>query len=285
MNKRQEQIDNIIMQMVAGKVYVDDAGDVNVTQRFHKLICGLIKNTRTTFASDWDIEVIKSEAISSFYEAMISTAEYMHLEDGEITLKNDDFIKVSYTYAVKKMKQHLIPHYKKGEHKFVSEELGKETEPGTNTYDESLSKLATEDFVAEKESELLQYIRCKKDLLTKKQRQFLRTGYVITRKKDVETARRMKRRIENNVNKSLDNHTVKEGLIMYNNDIIDLILNAKDFRKEYDVHKDKDFIIDAIVDNVDAETRKAFNLGSDDPEVIKKMRIGLRRGKDFKIYK
>ena len=25
MNKKQEQIDNIIMQMVAGKVYVDDA--------------------------------------------------------------------------------------------------------------------------------------------------------------------------------------------------------------------------------------------------------------------
>lgn len=233
---------------------------------------------------DWASDIIRDQVIASLYESMLIVSKDMNVT--EISLDNKEFVGKVNNLVEFKLKKELIPasrKNRKGEIIGHAEELvsplaeGEETasklEQLLNGNIKDLMKVGDE----EKMNQFLNwYNKNKNSILTKKQIAFIEgeLDYI-----DRGNATNMRKRIADRVEKA---YTTQYGsaspriaVLMDQQETLETILEAKDFKAALLPHMEETYIIDTILDNVSPEAMKAFNTGSTAVWVMKEYRIAL----------
>lgn len=232
--------------------------------------------------------IARDEVYASLWESLVKVSEDMDMED--ISMDNKEFMNKVIAMTINKSKLNIIPASKKkrtGEVIEIYEVLSNQSDGKFLTEDgkalsiaEILSGGDIANLMGTREKKMNQFLewfnKNKKDILTKKQNDFLNNEL---QGQDRSNASKMKKKIAERVSKAYANQygdvSVRIANLMDQQQTIETILEAKDFRAALAKHLDEDFIIDALTSNVSLETMRAFNKGSNSKDVIREYRIAL----------
>lgn len=248
------------------------------------LVAKIIAAARPKYSLEWSTDIIRDEVYATIYESMEIIAEDLIIED--IRLDNRAFAGPVFNMTMIKLKDKLIPASKRNGRELIELQEIAASQLGTNergqalTIEEILASKETDILIDNKEDKMNQFInwfnKNKKDILTKKQINFL-NGEV--QHKDPDKARTMRKRIADRVSKAYSSQygdvSPRIANLMDQQNILEKILEAKDFRAELNKYLDNDTIIDALTSQVSLKTMKTYNQGSTDPAIIKEYRIAL----------
>lgn len=285
MNK--QIVDNLIKEMVQVLITEVDTmlnkSCLILKHKTDRMVGSLIAKSIGKYGLEWSSDIIRDEVIATLYESMLIVSKDKEIE--ELRLDNPAFMGPVYNLVELKLKERLIPVSKKnrdGEIIGYTEELvSPVAEEGEATSKlENMLNGQIEFLMENKEEKMNQFIRWfnanKKTLLTNKQRQFV-DGELIDM--DRRRASEMRKRIADRVGKAYEakygSVTPRIATLMDQEEVIETILEAKDFRAALLPYMEENYIIDTIMDNVSPEATKAFNTGSAAAWVIKEYRIAL----------
>lgn len=272
MNK--QIVDNLIKEMVQVLITEVDTvlnkSNLIFKHKTDKMVGSLIAKSIGKYGLEWSSDIIRDEVIATLYESMLIVSKDKEIE--ELRLDNPAFMGPVYNLVELKLKERLIPASKKnrdGEIIGYTEELvSPVAEEGEATSKlENMLNGQMEFLMENKEEKMNQFIRWfnanKKTILTKKQRQFI-DGELINM--DRHSACKIRKRIAERVGKLYEakygSVTPRIATLMDQEEVIETILEAKDFRAALLPYMEENYIIDTIMDNVSPEATKAFNTGS-----------------------
>lgn len=267
-------VDNLIKGMVQVLIVEVDTvinkSNLIFTHKTDRTVGSLIAKSIGKYGLEWSSNIIRDEVVATLYEAMLTVAEGKDIE--ELRLDNPAFMGPVYNLTELKIKSRLIPASKlnrDGEIIGYTEEfVSPVAEDGEATSKlENMLNGQIEFLMENKEEKMNQFIKWfnanKKTLLTKKQRQFI-DGELIDM--DRHSACKIRKRIAERVGKAYEakygSVTPRIATLMDQQETIEAILEAKDFRAALLPYMEENYIIDTIMDNVSPEASKAFNTGS-----------------------
>lgn len=267
-------VDNLIKGMVQVLIVEVDTvinkSNLIFTHKTDRTVGSLIAKSIGKYGLEWSSDIIRDEVVATLYEAMLTVAEGKDIE--ELRLDKPAFMGPVYNLTELKIKSRLIPASKlnrDGEIIGYTEEfVSPVAEDGEATSKlENMLNGQIEFLMENKEEKMNQFIKWfnanKKTLLTKKQRQFI-DGELIDM--DRHSACKIRKRIAERVGKAYEakygSVTPRIATLMDQQETIEAILEAKDFRAALLPYMEENYIIDTIMDNVSPEASKAFNTGS-----------------------
>lgn len=220
----------------------------------------------------------------STYKAMKAVSKDLNIS--EISLENPAFVGPVYNYIMTDLKIKLIPDSKRKNGSIVemqeiaASQIGTDNEGNAFTIENILEGADVFVLMGSKKEKVNQFLNWfnnnKKDILTKKQIQFLNNELP---EQDKRRQSEMRKRISDRVSKAYEKQygqvSPRIANLMDQEKVLEEILESKDFRSAYEKYRDNDFIIDAITEYVTLENLKKFNQGYDNPDTIKAMRIAL----------
>ena len=284
MNQDKKQIiEDIINALITINVFeyynAHDKKLIGCTYKHDQLINAIIKHCSSLCLHDWSSDIIKDQTYLSVFESINKIAQnytedelrliYSDMEDKHLTITNQFFSGV-YKLSIFSVKSQLSGYRRDGKkgmiHAFNFCEYIEENLNDTI----KLSNKQELDIVF-----FLQWFESNKTkFLTPKQLAFLENENITKTNKSI-----YRKRIFNNTidaykqafnNCEDDRRNALESQIK----TIEDILNAKDFESVYIKHRDKQYIIDAVTD--DLEILRAFNLGYRNyDKVIRPLRVCL----------
>ena len=284
MNQDKKQIiEDIINALITINVFeyynAHDKKLIGCTYNHAQLINAIIKHCSSLCLHDWSSDIIKDQTYLSVFESINKIAQnytedelrliYSDMEDKHLTITNQFFSGV-YKLSIFSVKSQLSGYRRDGKkgmiHAFNFCEYIEENLNDTI----KLSNKQELDIVF-----FLQWFESNKTkFLTPKQLAFLENENITKTNKSI-----YRKRIFNNTidaykqafnNCEDDRRNALESQIK----TIEDILNAKDFESVYIKHRDKQYIIDAVTD--DLEVLRAFNLGYRNyNKVIRPLRVCL----------
>lgn len=249
------------------------------------LMAKAVAAARPKYSLEWPADIIRDEVYATVYESMEIIAKDMDIE--EIKLDNPAFAGQVYNMTMLKLKEQLIPRSKRERtgaiiesQEIAASQLGDNKDGQALTIEDILAGQDINILMGAKKEKMNHFInwfdKNKKDILTKKQRDFL-AGEI--HHKDPDKARAMRKRIAERVSKAYQEQygevSPRIAILIDNQKTIEDILEAKDFRDKLNNYLEEDFIIDAITSHVSMNSMKKYNSGSNAPEIIKEYRIAL----------
>ena len=290
--QRLEQLTNEMIEILIIDLQEENATEESQTIIFkhynHHMLNGLIKKSRAKYSLEWDSDIIRDEVYATIYESMEIVAANMDIE--EMSLDNPEFMGQSYSLAILKLKERLIPRSKVDRNGVIigTTELIVSPKAKVNSVEENATTLSLEDLLAgqmthntdEEEEKMNHFLRWfdanKYKILTKKQIDFIDGGHIT---EDKTNAYKMRKRISERVSRAYNEQygdvSPRIAVLKDQERILEEILDAKSFRAAYDKYKDEDFIIDAISEYVALDYLRAFNKGNNNPDTIRAMRVAL----------
>lgn len=290
---KKQIINNLIEKMV--KILLIDLQEANATENsqtirfkyYNKdLAAKAVAVAIPKYSIEWSSDIIRDEVYATLYESMLIVSEGLTAE--ELRLDNKAFAGPVYSMTMFKLKENLIPKSKKDRNGAIIEiieiaasQLGTKDDGQPLTIEDILAAKEIENLMhhnnKEKMNQFLNWFnKNKSNILTKKQLAFL-NGEV--QHKDIDKARTMRKRIAERVSKAYElkygNVSQRVATLMDQQEILETILDAKDFRAALNDYLEEDMIIEALIDNVSMATMKKYNNGSTDPAVIKEYRVAL----------
>ena len=284
MNQDKKQIVEDIMNTLI-KIYVYDfynAQDrklVGCTYKHDQIINAVIKHCSSLCLHDWSSDIIKDQTYLSVFESINKIAQnytedelkliYDDMEDKHLTITNQFFSGV-YKLSIFSVKSQLSGYRRDGKKGMIH----------AFNFCEYIEENLNDTIKLSNKQELdiaffLYWFESNKSkFLTPKQLAFLENENITKTNKSI-----YRKRIFNNTidayraefdNCENDRRNALESQIK----IIENILDAEDFKSAYLKHRDKQYIIDAVID--DLEILRAFNLGYRNyDKVIRPLRICL----------
>jgi len=278
-------VDNLIKEMVTVLItevdVVINKSNLVFKHKTDKMTGSLIAKSIAKYGLDWSSDIIRDQVIATLYESMLIVAA--DFKDYDITFDNPEYMGKVHNLAEKMLKAELIPGSKKDRSGAI-----------IGFYEESVSPIAEDDQAIspleqllngsvsvfgnkEKANHFINWFNTnKKKILTKKQLQFIdgELDYI-----DKGNAVNIKKRISERVIKAYDEAygsvSSRVAALMDQQEVIETILEAKDFRAALLPYMEEDFIIDTIIDYVSPEATRAFNTGSKEVQVIREYRKAL----------
>lgn len=281
-------VDNLINNMVQVIITEVDTSlnhsNLIVRVKTDSMTSSLIAKSIARYGLDWSSDIIRDEVIATLYESMLTVSE--GVEPEEIHFNNSAYMGKVYSLVEGRLKDKLIPASRKnraGEITGFTEEYVSpiaEDEETTSKLEQLLNGQMEKMMMIGGEDKMNQFLKWfnsnKKNILTKKQLQFLDNELLDMDKRRMSE---MRKRIAERVTKAYElkygSVTPRIAVLMDQQETIETILEAKDFKAALLPHMEETFIIDTIIDNVSPEAAKAFNTGSTEVWVIKEYRIAL----------
>lgn len=283
MNK--QRVDQLINDMVKVVITeVDNAINKSNLIFKHKTdskLGNLIAKSIGKYGLEWDSYIIRDEVTATLYESMLIVAKDKDIE--EIKLDNPAYAGPVFKLVDLMLKDRLIPLSKKnregeviGTTELLLSPVAEDGETSSSL--ESILNGSIEMYGSTEESSIfLKWFNANKNnILTKKQLQFVNDELIDM---DRHSICKIKKRISDRVieawEKDCNNKSLIEFELIKQQEAIEEILEAKDFRAALSPYLEELYIIDTIIDNVSSEAAKAFNTGSNEVWVIKEYRIAL----------
>lgn len=216
---------------------------------------------------------------------MIVVSEGM--EADKVTLDNEEFVGKVNVLVDLKLKEALIPRSKrtrKGEVIECTEEYVSplaESEETTSKLEQLLNgNMNIEKMMIGGEDKMNQFLNWfnnnKKNILTKKQLMFIEGELeYIASGNAVFMRKRIAERVSKAYAEKYGTASYRIATLMDQQEILENILESKDFKEALLPYMEEIFIIDTILDNVSPKAVKAFNTGSTEAWIIKEYRIAL----------
>ena len=284
-NNKKQIINDIVNELIKINVFeyknMQDKKVVDYNCKNHQTVNAVIKKCSGLCLRDWDYSILRDQTYASVFEAINKIAHnyteaelkliYSDIHTKKQTITNQ-FLAGVYKKSIFDVKSKLSGHRKDGKSGMI---------PAHNYVEYTEENLQSIIEVSDEEQQLdiiffiSWFNQNKENFLTKKQLEFLedpnitKTNKCTYRKRIFEnTMKAYQQEFDNCENDRLNE---LESQIK----TIEKILEAEDFAAAYIKHRNKQFIIDAVI-KIDLEILKAFNSGYRSyDKVIKPMRIAL----------
>lgn len=284
--QRLEQLTNEMIEILIIDLQEENATEESQTIKFKhynkEIVSTVLAAARPKYSLEWNADIIRDEVYATVYESMAIIAADMDID--EITLSNKSFTGKVYNMAMLKLKSRLSDRTKESKDGIIEFNTVLGGKNGLFSKDgqaisleELLNPTAQVLNDEEKMNHFLKWFEANKSkILTKKQIQFLDGGHIA---EDKTNAYKMRKRISERVSRAYSEQygdvSPRIANLMDQEQILEDILDTKDFRAAYDKYKDEDFIIDAISEYVALDYLKDFNKGKNDFDTIRAMRVAL----------
>lgn len=287
-NKKQIIIEDIINHMISIQTldYIEAGANTqnkkSVSFKYdnHMTLNSVIKKVSPCASHDWnDFSIIRDECYASLFEVMTKIAdEYTESELIEIykdidTKNNEEthrFLVSLYKLSIFKAKMNLSGNRRSSKGlipAFDSCEYNEEVLSGAGFTSEDVDK------------DVCFFIKWfndnKQDFLTNKQLQFIEDPSVVNEKNHSSFRKRIYNSTLTAFQEQFTDDNDRINQLESQIQVIEKILDSKNFVQTYTKYRDKSYIIDAITTYVSMPTMKAFNTGSHTKEVIKAYRVAL----------
>ena len=289
MKTRTRILNNIMEELVKITIiefdYAMDKKYVDAKYSNHQTVNAVIKKTAPLCIRDYENSIIRDDTYASVYEVMLTKVapdftneqleqilEDIHTKKLDIT---NQFLVAIYKLAIFKVKLNLSGHRRsaKGMIPALDElEYSEEIFNSSPNYNYGLHVDNPDEDISFFTS---WFNENKENFLTEKQLQFVQDDVAIDSKNKSSYKKRIYTKTLKAYQAEFQTNDDKLNEIYTQVAMIENLLNAEDFAKEYIRLRDKSFIIDAITTYASLPTLKAFNLGSRDAKVIKEMRVSL----------
>ena len=289
MKTRTRLLNNIMEELVKITIiefdYAMDKKYVDAKYSNHQTVNAVIKKTAPLCIRDYENSIIRDDTYASVYEVMLTKVapdftneqleqilEDIHTKKLDIT---NQFLVAIYKLAIFKVKLNLSGHRRsaKGMIPALDElEYSEEIFNSSPNYNYGLHVDNPDEDISFFTS---WFNENKENFLTEKQLQFVQDDVAIDSKNKSSYKKRIYTKTLKAYQAEFQTNDDKLNEIYTQVAMIENLLNAEDFAKEYIRLRDKSFIIDAITTYASLPTLKAFNLGSRDAKVIKEMRVSL----------
>ena len=289
MKTRTHILNNIMEELVKITIiefdYAMDKKYVDAKYSNHQTVNAVIKKTAPLCIRDYENSIIRDDTYASVYEVMLTKVapdftneqleqilEDIHTKKLDIT---NQFLVAIYKLAIFKVKLNLSGHRRsaKGMIPALDElEYSEEIFNSSPNYNYGLHVDNPDEDISFFTS---WFNENKENFLTEKQLQFVQDDVAIDSKNKSSYKKRIYTKTLKAYQAEFQTNDDKLNEIYTQVAMIENLLNAEDFAKEYIRLRDKSFIIDAITTYASLPTLKAFNLGSRDAKVIKEMRVSL----------
>ena len=284
-NNKKQIINDIVNELIKINVFeyknMQDKKVVDYNCKNHQTVNAVIKKCSGLCLRDWDYSILRDQTYASVFEAINKIAHnyteaelkliYSDIHTKKQTITNQ-FLAGVYKKSIFDVKSKLSGHRKDGKSGMI---------PAHNYVEYTEENLQSIIEVSDEEQQLdiiffiSWFNQNKENFLTKKQLEFLedpnitKTNKCTYRKRIFEnTMKAYQQEFDNCENDRLNE---LESQIK----TIEKILEAEDFAAAYIKHRNKQFIIDAVI-KIDLEILKAFNSGYRSyDKVIKPIRIAL----------
>lgn len=284
-NNKKQIINDIVNELIKINVFeyknMQDKKVVDYNCKNHQTVNAVIKKCSGLCLRDWDYSILRDQTYASVFEAISKIAHnyteaelkliYSDIHTKKQTITNQ-FLAGVYKKSIFDVKSKLSGHRKDGKSGMI---------PAHNYVEYTEENLQSIIEVSDEEQQLdiiffiSWFNQNKESFLTKKQLEFLedpnitKTNKCTYRKRIFEnTMKAYQQEFDNCENDRLNE---LESQIK----TIEKILEAEDFAAAYIKHRNKQFIIDAVI-KIDLEILKAFNSGYRSyDKVIKPIRIAL----------
>lgn len=285
LNKLTEEMIEILLIDLQEENATADSQTIKFKYYNKDLVATVLAAAKPKYSLEWSADIIRDEVYATVYESMEIIAADLTIE--EIRLDNRAFTGPVYNMAMIKIKEQLIPRSKRERtgsiiemQEVAASQLGTAKNGQALTIEDILSAREIDILMGSKEEKMNQFLnwlnRNKKKILTKRQRDFLDGSVEYT---DRRTYSQMRKRIADKVSKAYSRQygevSPRIANLIDQQNILETILDAKDFRAALNEYLEDDMIIDAIVTNVSMATMKKYNQGSTDPAVIREYKIAL----------
>ena len=289
MRTRKTLLNDIMEQLVNINIiefdYAQDKKYIDARYQNHQTINACIKKTTPLCIRDYESGIIRDEVYASAYEVMI-TKVASDFTDNQLeqilkdiyTKKLDitnQFLVAIYKLAIFKVKLNLSGHRRSAQGMIPAKdelEYNEEVINNSPNYNYGLHVDNPDEDISFFTS---WFNENKESFLTDKQLQFVQDDVSIDSKNKSSYKKRIYTKTLKAYQTEFQTNDDRLNEIHTQIAMIENLLNAEDFAKEYLRLRDKTFIIDAITTHVSLPTLKAFNLGSRDAKVIKEMRVSF----------
>lgn len=289
MKTRKSLMNDIMEQLVNINIvefdYAQDKKYVDAKYSNHQTVNAVIKKSVPLCIRDYESSIIRDEAYASIYEVMTTKVapdftdnqleqilKDIHTKKLDIT---NQFLVAIYKLAIFKVKLNLSGHRRSAQGMIPAKdelEYNEEVINSSPNYNYGLHVDNPDEDISFFTS---WFNENKESFLTDKQLQFVQDDVSIDSKNKSSYKKRIYTKTLKAYQDEFQTNDDRLNEIHTQIAMIENLLNAEDFAKEYIRLRDKTFIIDAITTHVSLPTLKAFNLGSRDAKVIKEMRVSL----------
>ena len=289
MRTRHDILNDIMEQLVNINIiefdYAQDKKYIDAKYSNHQTVNAIIKKTAPLCIRDYESSIIRDEAYASIYEVMITKVapdftdnqleqilKDIHIKKLDIT---NQFLVAIYKLAIFKVKLNLSGHRRSAQGMIPAKdelEYNEEVIKNSPNYNYGLHVDNPDEDISFFTS---WFNENRTSFLTEKQLQFVEDDASIDSKNKSSYKKRIYTKTLKAYQAEFQTNDDRLNEIHTQIAMIENLLNAEDFAKEYLRLRDKTFIIDAITTHVSLPTLKAFNLGSRDAKVIKEMRVAL----------
>lgn len=289
MRTRHDILNNIMEELVDINIvefdYAQDKKYVDAKYSNHQTVNAIIKKTTPLCVRDYEYDIIRDEAYASIYEVMITKVapdftdnqleqilKDIHTKKLDIT---NQFLVAIYKLAIFKVKLNLSGHRRSANGMIPAKdelEYSEEIFNSSPNYNYGLHVDNPDDDISFFTS---WFNENKESFLTDKQLQFVQDDVSIDSKNKSSYKKRIYTKTLKAYQDEFQTNDDRLNEIHTQIAMIENLLNAEDFAKEYLRLRDKSFIIDAMTTHVSLPTLRAFKLGSRDAKVIKEMRVAL----------
>lgn len=282
-NKKQI-ISDIMNQLIDINVFNYDTmkDGMNVGYRYnnHKTINAIIKKSSGLCLQDYTYDIVRDEAYASAYESMLKIAND-YTEDELVLIYKDinektlsithKFLSRVFSLSVFSVKSNLSG-YRKTSTGMMYPSMIEYTDENMNGF--SLLETNNEDNV-DLVGFLLWFNENKESFLTKKQLNFLEDESIAVNGNASHYRRRIYDATLKAYSKQFNSEDERINELQNQINMIEKILDAKDFVAQLKKSQDKHYIIDAITTHVSMKDMQQFNRGNTSPQIIKKYRVAL----------
>ena len=289
MRTRHDILNDIMEQLVNINIvefdYAQDKKYVDAKYSNHQTVNAVIKKTAPLCIRDYENNIIRDEAYASIYEVIITKVapdftdnqleqilKDIHTKKLDIT---NQFLVATYKLAMFKVKLNLSGHRRSAQGMIPAKdelEYSEEILNNSPNYNYGLHIDNPDEDISFFTN---WFNENRTSFLTEKQLQFVEDDASIDSKNKSSYKKRIYTKTLKAYQAEFQTNDDRLNEIHTQIAMIENLLNAEDFAKEYLRLRDKSFIIDAITTHVSLPTLKAFNLGSRDAKVIKEMRVSL----------
>lgn len=282
-NKVNQLIENMVKVVITEVDTMINNSNLIVKIKTDSMTSSLIAKSIAKYGLDWSSDIIRDEVIATLYESMLTVSE--GVKDEEIHFDNPAYMGKVYKLVELKLRDYLVPKSRKSKDgKVIGSE---EAVSPLAENDEAVSKLEailngqnTEKLMmVGEDNKMNQFYNWfndnKKDILTKKQLQFVDGELTLEKWNECKFRKRIAERVSKAYTTKYGTSSPRIATLMDQQEIIESILEAEDFKAALLPHMEELFIVDTIIDNVSPKAAKAFNTGSVETWVIKEYRIAL----------
>ena len=289
MMERKNILNSIMEELVKIDIvefdFAQDKKYIDARYSNHQTVNAIVKKTTPLCMRDYEGSIIRDEVYADIYEIMLTkvapdfTNEQLKQILEDLTTKKLDitnrFLVAIYKLAIFKVKLNLSGYRRSANGMIPAKdelEYSEEIFNSSPNYNYGLHVDNPDEHISFFTS---WFNENRTSFLTEKQLQFVEDDASIDSKNKSSYKKRIYTKTLKAYQAEFQTNDDRLNEIHTQIAMIENLLNAEDFAKEYLRLRDKSFIIDAITTYASLPTLKAFNLGSRDAKVIKEMRVSL----------